>query len=445
MLQHLNVITKGMGSFSPRARLGFSFLSGDAVAPECSPSRSISRSVSGSLDRSTPLLPALVAMESPADALSGTSVGGGSHGTPDLGDFMEQLNQEDEDFDDLVIDEADPEINESVRWLTLARVHTDKTFSQASFYKDMRAAWNTAQPVRFRPVGPKLFVVQASCLGDWERMMYQGPWLFRNLLVLMVPYDVFTKAEEVPMVFMPIWLQIHKIPEGFCRKNIVENLLKNSGEILEMRLNGNTRGDYIRVRVRHDVRRPLTKFVSIVRGKERQDYLVRYEKMARFCSVCGLIGHDCKECGSGVHEEKDKKYGSWLYADGLNKQPANDGFGQGRSQKQYMPQSNQQMSPGKTVVDPDLLDTATSPAKEGHISKQGDPAAHKRLSMEDVGLYANALVGPRGVLALTQGNGEDGAHASPTSSAGSKRPRMDSNGVSGDRSAASFEEERRVQ
>ncbi|KAE8796744.1 hypothetical protein D1007_28191 [Hordeum vulgare] len=236
-------------------------------------------------------------MEPPADALSGTSAGGGSMGTPDLDDFMEQLNLEDEVFNDLVIDEADPEINESVRWLALARYHTDKSFSQATFFKDMRAAWNLVQPVKFRLVGPKLFVVQASCLGDWERIMDQGPWLFRNLLVLMVPYDGFTKAEEVPMVFMPIWLHIHKILEGFCKKNIVENLLRNSGEILEMRLNGNTRGGYIRGRVRHDVRRPLTKFVSIMRGKERQVYLVRYEKLARFCSVCGLVVHEYKECG----------------------------------------------------------------------------------------------------------------------------------------------------
>ena len=213
-------------------------------------------------------------MDPVADALSGTSGGGGAAKASDLGDFMEQLNLEDEVFDDLVIDEADPEINDSVRWLALARVCTDKTFSQSAFYKNMRAAWNPAQPVRFRLVGPKLFVVQESCLGDWERMMDQGPWLFRNLLVLMVRYGGFTKAEEVPMVFMPIWLQIHKIPEGFCKKNIVENLLRNSGKILEMRLNGNTRGDYVRVRVKHDIRRPLTKYVSIVRAKERQVYLV---------------------------------------------------------------------------------------------------------------------------------------------------------------------------
>ena len=44
------------------------------------------------------------------------------------------------------IDEEDPGIKESVKWLALARVHTDKTFSPAAFYKDMRAAWNPAQP-----------------------------------------------------------------------------------------------------------------------------------------------------------------------------------------------------------------------------------------------------------------------------------------------------------
>lgn len=87
-------------------------------------------------------------------------------------------------------------------------------------------------------------------------------------------YDGFSKTEDVSMVFMPIWLQIHKLPDGYCKKGIVEKLLKDAGEILDMRLNGSTRGDYIRVRVRHNVWKPLTKFVSIVREKERQVYFV---------------------------------------------------------------------------------------------------------------------------------------------------------------------------
>lgn len=138
----------------------------------------------------------------------------------DLGDFIEQLDLGDESFDDLVIDEDDPEISERVRWLALARVHTDKIFSQAAFYRDMRAAWNPARHVQFRSVGPNLFVVQASCLGDYERMMDQGPWLFRNWAVLMCSFDGFTKAKYVANVFMPIWLQIHKFPDGFCKKQL---------------------------------------------------------------------------------------------------------------------------------------------------------------------------------------------------------------------------------
>lgn len=78
----------------------------------------------------------------------------------------------------------------------------------------------------------------------------------------------------------------------------MEKLLKGAGEIVEMRLNGNTRGDYIRVRVKHDIRVPLTKYVSIVRGKERQVYLVRYEKLATYCKVCGLVGMSSRSVGS---------------------------------------------------------------------------------------------------------------------------------------------------
>lgn len=66
------------------------------------------------------------------EAQSGTS-GGAAAAKTDLDDFFEQLDLNDEAFDDLVIDEDDPEINESGQWLALARVHTEKTFSHAAF------------------------------------------------------------------------------------------------------------------------------------------------------------------------------------------------------------------------------------------------------------------------------------------------------------------------
>lgn len=64
-------------------------------------------------------------MASPSDSHSETS--GSGHGGPsqdDLDDFFGQLDLDGEEFDDLVIDDADPVIYERTRWLVLAKVHT---------------------------------------------------------------------------------------------------------------------------------------------------------------------------------------------------------------------------------------------------------------------------------------------------------------------------------
>ena len=66
--------------------------------------------------------------------------------------------------------------------------------------------------------------------------MSQGPWLFRNMAVLLTPYDGFANAEEVPIVHMPIWLQIHKLPDGYSRQDLIAKLLRSAGEVLETRI-----------------------------------------------------------------------------------------------------------------------------------------------------------------------------------------------------------------
>lgn len=87
--------------------------------------------------------------------------------------------------------------------------------------------------------------------------------VIQKLVVLLCPRDGFSKAEDMQFFHMPIWLQVHKLSDGYCNKDVVGKLLSKAGKILEMRLNGNMCGDYIHVRVRHDVHEPLTEFVRI--------------------------------------------------------------------------------------------------------------------------------------------------------------------------------------
>lgn len=74
-------------------------------------------------------LPPPAMMATPSDGHSGTSSGARLTAKVDLGEYFDMLDPNEETFDDLEIDVDDPAINESIKWLASARVHTKKTFS----------------------------------------------------------------------------------------------------------------------------------------------------------------------------------------------------------------------------------------------------------------------------------------------------------------------------
>jgi hypothetical protein len=108
--------------------------------------------------------------------------GDGSHGLRESSrcwGLLGDLRIGDDDFDDLVIDE-DISAEEEHNLLAVARVLTDKSFSAAAFEDTMNFAWSLAQKVQFRDIWNHMFILQFSCLGDWTKVVEEGPWLFRN-------------------------------------------------------------------------------------------------------------------------------------------------------------------------------------------------------------------------------------------------------------------------
>ncbi|KAM0840031.1 hypothetical protein ACQ4PT_059934 [Festuca glaucescens] len=182
--------------------------------------------------------------------------------------MFDRLEIAEEEFDDLVLEDDDAELQESTRWLAVARVQCPKTFSHEAFFQQMRNAWNTAREVNIRPIGVNRFVLQCFCLGDWGKVTQRGPWLFWEWTVIIAPYDGLSDPDLVELEFLPVWIQVHKIPEGYRKENVVKNAL----------------------------------------------FAVKYEKIGQLCFACGLIGHDFKECGTGLFGEKQLKYGEWIHA-----------------------------------------------------------------------------------------------------------------------------------
>jgi hypothetical protein len=54
-------------------------------------------------------------------------------------------------------------------------------------------------------------------------------------------------------------------------------------------------------------------YISVGDGKQ-EAFRVKYEKLPKFCVVCGLLGHVESECGDGVHDKKALQYGDRLIA-----------------------------------------------------------------------------------------------------------------------------------
>ncbi|KAI5013542.1 hypothetical protein ZWY2020_036019 [Hordeum vulgare] len=211
---------------------------------------------------------------------------------------MEELANE-ENLQDVVVDETDlPE--ESTRWMAIARVHTPKSYSQYWFYRTMRVTWDLAQDVKIRPLEENLYTLQFQCLGDWERVMEEGPWSFKGKAVIMAPYDGFTRPSTIVLDKIEIWAQIHDFPEGYFP--LIKSLASTIGEfVFAEPKSQDFEGNFFQVHVKINVREPLRNVVSLVKNRKREIFRVKYERLPDWCAVCGHLGHLHKECGRFIH------------------------------------------------------------------------------------------------------------------------------------------------
>ncbi|TVU49586.1 hypothetical protein EJB05_00900, partial [Eragrostis curvula] len=236
----------------------------------------------------------------------------------DLDELLQDLNIREDEGQKIVLEEDLEDLKAEARWTALAKVNSTKTFSHAAFLAHMKYAWSLAKDVSFKAIEENLFVFQFACLGDWRKVMDEGPWFFRGNAVLLEEYDGITKPSSVKFKYFAMWVRIYDLPTGFRTKNIGRQLGNKIGKTVKVDLDENSYGwrNYLRIKVNLDIEKPLTRVLYVSMGDDGkcEAFRVRYEKLAKFCAVCGLLGHTDSECGDGIHEKKDFQYGEWLIA-----------------------------------------------------------------------------------------------------------------------------------
>lgn len=244
---------------------------------------------------------------------------GGVKDDLDVNDLLRKLHLSEAEQDDVVIAQEVREKLPEVKWMAAARLLTTKKFSVTSLETTMRSAWNPAKEVTFRSIEKNCFVIQAFCLGDWKKIMEEGPWLFRGHALMLEEFDGSTTVPSVIPNRVIAWIQIHKLPHLYRTEAILNLLAAKVGEVKEVEMRAvNTRsGDFHRARVFLPADRALVRVVSLApEGKERIFLQIKYEKLPRFCGHCGFMGHNVLECGTGEHAAEDLQFGDWMVASG---------------------------------------------------------------------------------------------------------------------------------
>jgi hypothetical protein len=118
--------------------------------------------------------------QSELSGVGGTSDQGRKRGES-LEEMLLRLGIKEHAADDLVFEEEEYALKEGIKWMALARVHTDNFFSPQTFKQHMRYAWSPAKEVLFHALEENLFTIQCSCLGDWMKVKKKGHGCFDNM------------------------------------------------------------------------------------------------------------------------------------------------------------------------------------------------------------------------------------------------------------------------
>jgi hypothetical protein len=266
-----------------------------------------------------------------------------------------------------------------------------------------------------------------------------------------------------------VWAQIHKLPDNFLKVQVVKGMCRGVGEVEEVQITlpAGFVGSFIRVKVKIDVIKKLSRFVSITKKGVKDFYQVKYEKLPIFCFNCGIIGHLYEECGTGEFDVPKLEWGNFILADGgrgrgHGRFPDRGRGGRGRDQGPWgrgRGGRTANTSVGDGSGNPDTGNYPTDMDYEGYYLH--NPFIRKRLAVDcavtqglnkegvetDTVSLGNALVA--GIVEHFEGEKQPVAATTPQKQLNKKKARVDGtdleDGSSNLGSAASFEEDRREQ
>jgi hypothetical protein len=228
---------------------------------------------------------------------------------------LEDLSIHEEEEEGFVFDmEEEGEEQIDFRWCLIGRFLSDRTIHVNSMKVTMADIWRPVKGVKIKEATPGLFLFQFAHALDMEAVLQGGPWMFDNHMLILERVQLGVQIENIPLHHVDFWVQVHDLPVGFMVEKVGKKLANYIGVFVEYDKNNKTSfwRQYMRIRVRVDVRQPLKKESKVKnQGGEWCTVKFKYERLGVFCFVCGIIGHAENKCEVRFAKEIDDGVREW--------------------------------------------------------------------------------------------------------------------------------------
>jgi hypothetical protein len=200
----------------------------------------------------------------------------------------------------------------------LGKVLSEKPVFAEGLENSLGRVWCPLKGVRCKEMGGNVFLFTFLQGSGKKKALFDGPWKVNNDLIVMVDFDPTKSLEEHVFEAIPIWIRVFKLPLGWMNKENGEKIGDMIGESVDVEVDedGNAAGEYLRIKVRINIKEPLVRGIPINMGEKDQVKWCpfEYEFLPEFCYTCSIIGHDDRSCSIKVGKGELQQFGGWLRA-----------------------------------------------------------------------------------------------------------------------------------
>ena len=229
---------------------------------------------------------------------------------------------------------------------------------------------------------------------DAKRVLAQEPWSFDKHLILLQRYDYSIPVKQLWFTKITFWVQIHGLPLRLLDPETAIELGETLGEVLTDEAKKEmVGGDFVRVRVRIDVSKPLSRGRRVVLDEGTETWVsFKYEKLSNFCYWCGMVTHDEKECEKWLarkesHCQVQQEYEACLRAIPFNpgRSPFTTVSGMGDGLGGAMKQTPRKKNGVEEEIQPVASQGGPTPAMDSNAPSTVDNPRATHMETTDIG------------------------------------------------------------